>query len=300
MSTYSVQEWLNERAEEFRLTGKSREVIAAIASQPSRASYAAAKEVAEMARANVASVVRTAQALGFNGWPALRQELRARYLAALSAPEMAAHHGDELAAQPFDASLQRDITHLSEVSRWVDRDALSGIVEAVVQAQHTLIVGSGSYAAVSQVLVHNIAFAGYPVDAPTDSPAIATSVARLGPDDTLIAVGLWRLYESTVRAAESAHARGATVCAITDSIGSPLAEIADHSIIVPAEGVVYFASLTAAIAVANGICAEIATHDAERTKQSINRAEEEWENFRLVRLPPRTANSSERTNTVQP
>ncbi len=297
MSTYSVQEWLNERAEEHRLSGKSREVIAAIASQPSRASYASTKEVAEMARANVASVVRAAQALGFDGWPVLRQELRARYLAALSAPEMAAHHGGEMAAQPFDASLQRDIANLAEVSRWVDREALSGIVEAIVGAERTLIIGSGSYAAVCQVLAHNIAFAGYPVDAPADGPAIATSVARLGSNDTLIAVGFWRLYETTVRAAESAHERGATVCAITDSSGSPLAEIADHSIIVPAEGVVYFASLTAATAVANGICAEVAAHDPERTKQSINRTEEEWQNFGLVRLPPRTANNTERTNS---
>jgi DNA-binding MurR/RpiR family transcriptional regulator len=296
---YSVQKWLNERAEEYRLTGKSREVVAAIASQPSRASYASAKEVAEMARANVASVVRAAQALGFDGWPVLRQELRARYLAALSAPEIAAQHGDELVAQPFDASLQRDIAHLAEVSRWVDREALSATVEAVVRGHRTLIIGSGSYSAVCQVLAHNIAFAGYAVDAPADSPAIATSVARLTADDTLIAVGFWRLYETTVRAAESAHARGATVCAITDSTGSPLAEIADHRIVVPAEGVVYFASLTAAIAVANGICAEIAAHDAERTKQSINRAEEEWQNFRLVRLPPRTANNTERTNSSE-
>jgi DNA-binding MurR/RpiR family transcriptional regulator len=287
VSTYSVQKWLNELAEEHRLKGKSREVIAAIASQPSRSSYASAKEVAEMARANVASVVRAAQALGFDGWPVLRQELRARYLAALSAPEMAAHHGDELAAQPFDASLQRDIAQLAEVSQWVDRAALSGTVEAVVRASRTLIVGSGSYSAVCQVLAHNISFAGYPVDAPADGPAIATSVARLDARDTLIAVGLWRLYETTVRAAESARARGATVCAITDSTGSPLAEIADHSIVVPAEGVAFFASLTAAIAVANGICAEIAAYDAERTKRSIDRAEEEWQNFHLVRLPPR-------------
>lgn len=245
-------------------------------------------------------MVRAAQALGFDGWPVLRQELRARYLAALSAPEIAAQHGDELAAQPFDASLRRDIAHLAELSRWVDRDALSGTVAAVVRARRTLIVGSGSYSAVCQVLAHNIAFAGYPVEAPADGPAIATSVARLGTQDTLFAVGLWRLYETTVRAAESARARGATVCAITDSTGSPLAEIADHSIVVPAEGVAFFASLTAAIAVANGICAEIAAYDADRTKQSIDRAEEEWQNFRLVRLPPRTANSAERTNASRP
>lgn len=133
------------------------------------------------------------------------------------------------------------------------------------------------------MLAHNIWIAGYPARELLDRPAsIANHVARMGPGDALVVCSYWRLYDVAVTAAEEAHRRGATVVVLADNVSTPLREVADEVLLCPAEGTSFFPSLSAAVAVAQGLVATLASLDPDRTRAAMAASESGWETFELL------------------
>ncbi|WP_345559519.1 MurR/RpiR family transcriptional regulator [Nonomuraea rosea] len=288
-ATDSFEDWLRARVPERGLRGKAAAVLEVLLSQPRRALFGSAVELAQLAGANVATVTRTAQALGFAGWPALQQELRARYLSLLSAGQVAAEHSGTSSpgSSPSSRSLSRDLDSLALLTRRMDETVLLTIAEAIAAARRTVIVADGSYAAVGLALAHNARLAGYPVTAVTAGDAeLANAVAAIQAGDVLVAISFWRLYESTVLAANVARSRGVRVFALTDAASPALAAAAEEVVMVPAEGEAFFPSLTAGLAVAQALVTQLAAVDPARTGASIEAAEAMWTRFGLLHRRP--------------
>lgn len=279
------ESWLRGRVPERGLRSKGASVLQVLLTQPRRVSYSSAAEAAELAGVNVATVSRTAQTLGFSGWSDLQQELRARYLSSLSAPEVAAAQQTE--GELGGASLRRDLDSLAVLNRRLDEQLLRTIAEAIAQSRRTVIVANGSYFSVGSALGHNVQLAGYEATVVHDDAELANAVSRIEPGDVLIAISFWRLYQSTVTAAEEAHDRGARVFALTDAASPALAAASEQIVLIPAEGVAFFPSLAPGLAVAQAIAAQLSTVDPERTRRSIEAAETEWSRFRLLHRRPR-------------
>ncbi|MEV0703387.1 MurR/RpiR family transcriptional regulator [Saccharopolyspora sp. NPDC050389] len=276
--------WLRGRVPERGLRSKGTSVLEVLLTQPRRASYGSAAEAAELAGVNVATVSRTAQALGFSGWSDLQQELRARYLSSLSAPDVAAAQRteDELGV----ASLRRDLESLAMLNRRFDERQIRTIAEAIARARRVLIVAHGSYASIGAALSHNVRLAGYDATLTHDAD-LANAVSRIESDDVLVAISFWRLYQHTVTAAEEAHNRGARVFVLSDAASPDLAAAAEEVLLIPAEGVAFFPSLAPGMAVAQAIVAQLSTVDPERTRKSIEAAEAQWSRFGLMHRQPR-------------
>lgn len=285
VSADSFEDWLRGRLPSRGLRGKSAAVLELLLSQPRRASFGSSGELAQLAGVNVATVTRTAQALGFAGWPALQQELRARYLSSLSAGQVAAEHRGT--GSPSSRSLRRDLDSLALLNRRLDERVLLTIAEAIAAAGRTVIVADGSYAAVGLALAHNARLAGYPVTAVSAGDSeLANTMSVIGEGDVLIAISFWRLYESTVLAANEARSRGVRVFALTDAASPALASAAEEVVMVPAEGEAFFPSLTAGIAVAQALVTQLAAVNPSRTGTSIEAAEAMWTKFGLLHRRP--------------
>ncbi|MEV4729375.1 MurR/RpiR family transcriptional regulator [Saccharopolyspora sp. NPDC049426] len=279
------ESWLRGRVPERGLRSKGASVLQVLLTQPRRVSYSSAAEAAELAGVNVATVSRTAQTLGFSGWSDLQQELRARYLSSLSAPEVAAAQQTE--GELGGASLRRDLDSLAVLNRRLDEQLLRTIAEAIAQSRRTVIVANGSYFSVGSALGHNVQLAGYEATVVHDDAELANAISRIEPGDVLIAISFWRLYQSTVTAAEEAHDRDARVFALTDAASPALAAASERIVLIPAEGVAFFPSLAPGLAVAQAIAAQLSTVDPERTRRSIEAAEAQWSRFRLLHRQPR-------------
>ena len=282
--------WLRGRVPDKGLTPKATAVLDVLLAQPRRASYGSAAGLAELAGANTATVTRTAQALGFAGWPALQQELRARYLAALSAPEVAAEHtGIGETEPPSAAAVHRDVENLALLARRMDVEAVHVLAGAIATARRTIVVAIGSYSAVGVALAHNAQLAGYDVTlaAGYGGGGPANDVAAMTDQDVLVAISFWRLNQTSVVAAEEANARGARVFAVTDAASPVLARAAERVLLVPAEGVAFFPSMTAGLALAQAVVTELAAIDPARTRAAIEHAEAQWARFGLLHRQPR-------------
>ena len=278
----SVEEWLRSLLRAQRVSRAINDVVQAAISDPELASYASAFEFSQAAKVNVATVTRSAQALGFTGWPELRQEIRTRFVGALSAPEVAIVHSAHSSGRPFQDALSRDAESLAMVRRIVDANQVREFSAVIAGSRRRVVVAAGSVAAIARAFAHNAGLAGYRSELAYDSVTASNAVADFGPGDVLIAVSFWRLYRFTSIAVRQAKSLGASVCVLTDSAASPLVALADRVIIVPAEGVSFFPSLVPGLAVVQGICAELASIDPDRTQRSIAAAEEQWKAFGLL------------------
>jgi DNA-binding MurR/RpiR family transcriptional regulator len=285
-------DWLRGRVPDKGLKPKAAAVLDVLLAQPRRASYDSAAELAALAGANTATVTRTAQALGFAGWPALQQELRARYLAALSAPEVAAEHtGIGETEQSSAAAVRRDVENLALLARRMDVEAVHALAEAIAGARRTIVVAIGSYSAVGVALAHNAQLAGYDVTLASGygGGGPANAVAAMTGQDVLVAISFWRLNQTSVIAAEEASACGARVFALTDAASPVLTRAAERVLLVPAEGVAFFPSLTAGLALAQAVVTELAAVDPARTRTAIEQAEAQWARFGLLHRQPRNS-----------
>ena len=251
------------------------------------AGFAKAADVADAVGVSVSSITRLAQQLGFEGWPHLQHELRARYLAQLTMADVAEIHS--VTDPPFQGSLRRDAVSLAETIASLDDRTIARVAELLHGATRIHVTAMGSFAAVGLALSHNLLIAGYPTQALLDRDALLTNtVATLGPGDVLVVCSYWRHYRTVVGAAVAAHARGARIVAIADYLPSQLAEVVDEAVLIPAEGSSFFASLTVPMAVQQGIMATLARLDPERTRRQISETERLWTEIGLL-VDPRSA-----------
>lgn len=277
----SVDDWLRSLLPGKGLGGSTQQVFSLMASQPAKASFAPAAELAELAGTSVSSVTRLAQRLGYAGWPDLQRDLRARYLAHLSMLEVSETHGN--GESPFRASLRQDADSLATSLRNLDEQRITRIAEILAASENIYVTAQGSFSAVGHALVHNVHLAGYPVRQLLDSPSmIANHVARMTAADSLVVCSYWRLYDVAVIAAAKAKARGAKVIVLADNISPALEKSADEIVLTPAEGTSFFPSLTAAMAAQQGIVATLARVDPARTRESLTAAEDGWQTFKLL------------------
>ena len=277
----AVQDWVSERAAEVALGPKALRVVEVIKAQPNLAAYASTADLASRAGVNVATVVRTAQGLGFAGWPQLRLELRSRYLASLSVNQVLREHAGVVGDPVVDA-LRRDVENLETTGRNVDTVAIRDLAGAIVAARRTLVVGSGSFAAPGLYLSYIAGTMGYDITLERHGGTqLASQITRLSQGDCLIIFNLWWQPREIVAAARLSREQGVTIGLITDRLSSALADCADHLIVVPSEGVSSFPSLTPTVAVVHALLSEAARLGGPAVETALKRTESAWSRLRI-------------------
>lgn len=275
----SIEKWAQD-LELLGTTPAGRQLLRALVSQPERASYSSAAQVAELAGIEASNVTRIAQGLGFSGWPGMQEELRGRYLASLSLIEIADLHSGDTATQPVQRSIAADLRALGLLN--IDPALCTTIAARLASAKTRLALGGGSFLSLAHIFASNCALAGYPTAHLSEAATVANAIARLTEDDAVVIFDFWRLYEGMKRAAAAALSRGATVVVITDQPNTELTRHSSHVITVPSEGGAYFPTLAPALVAANAVCSALALVDPEHTKEAIRRSEGIWTEMEVM------------------
>ncbi|MET9386934.1 MurR/RpiR family transcriptional regulator [Streptomyces sp. NPDC002928] len=273
----TIESWLAERTTNGVLGPQAERVAHLLVRMPQFASYSSAREIAERAGVNVSTVVRMAQQLGFDGWPQLREELRALYLASVSSGDISL---GPAAADPAAQMLRQDAHNITALTTPDNLAAIRATAQAIKTARRTLIISSGSGAGPAQILSYLGTIAGHDVQVSLDSATSqAVHVARLREGDCLVTINVWRLTRTLRGLTRLARQRGATISVLTDLRSSPLAEDADHLVITPIEATHPGPSLTGVVAAVQAILSELADDDALRSSGDIQQL---WQELDLM------------------
>lgn len=267
---------LGKRAEHTNLGPQADRVLQILGQMPQFASYASAREVAERAGVNVSTVVRTAQQLKFEGWSELRTALRAEYLDSLVTTGDGHPRSTDAAAR----MLAQDAANIAAASSTANLAAIKNVADAINTARRIIVVTTGTGAGPAQILSYVASIYGYDIHlAAGPATAQAVSVSKMDARDCLIVINVWRLTRALRGLTELGRERGATVAVLTDLHSSPLNSSADHVILTPIEGIGATPSLTAMVAVVQGILAELESTSA---MTAVRRIEQAWDTLDLM------------------
>lgn len=252
------------------LTPKQQDIARVIANNPFFASYASVEELAKKADVNPSTIVRFAQALNFKGYPQLRHNIR-HFVLHIMPDQERYHQKDDYFEQnvcKFEKMISLDIKNLEQTIEILDQEELDFFAEKIISSGKTIIISSGTYAAVGLVLSSLCQSMGYPVYLINQGgPHISAVLATLKQDDFLIGISYWRGLREIVTAMRWARENNIFTGAITDTVYSTLNEYSDHTITIPTEGAMFFQSLTASISVIYSLTLEIWERTSEKQKE---------------------------------
>jgi DNA-binding MurR/RpiR family transcriptional regulator len=229
-SALTLSAEIRQRFEEFSRSQK--DVGQYIVDHLDEAAFHTAEELARRANTSSSTVVRFAQALGFEGFPELQSAARDEYRRARGEGE-----GESLDTPPLfpidqtelEAALAADHVNVAETARKLDRDEVAAAVEAISRSEHTLLCGTDQMAFFASYLRHLLMLLDLRCEV-VASPS-QEGLARLGRiDDRTLVIGFsaGRPHPLVVRAMKLARHRRASTIAIADATLSEVAKLADQ------------------------------------------------------------------------
>jgi len=228
----TLSEEISERFEEF--SRSQRDVGQYIVDHLDEAAFHTAEELARRASTSSSTVVRFAQALGFEGFPELQEAARDEYKRARDDHDGAAPAASTPPLFPidqtdFEAALAADHTNVEETARKVDRAEVAAAVELISRAERILLCGTDQMAFFASYLRHLLMLLDFRCEVVT-SPS-QEGLAKLGRVDSttlLIGFSAGRPHPLVVRAMKLARHREANAVAICDATLSEVGRLADH------------------------------------------------------------------------
>ncbi|HEX6459499.1 MAG TPA: MurR/RpiR family transcriptional regulator [Thermoleophilaceae bacterium] len=273
-SALTLSEEIRQRFEEFSRSQK--DVGQYIVDHLDEAAFQTAEELARRASTSSSTVVRFAQALGFEGFPELQAAARDEYRRARessngSAPELTTQPLFPIDQTDFEASLAADHTNLEDTARKIDRDEVFASIELISRAERIVLCGTDQMAFFASYLRHLLMLLDLRCEV-VASPS-QEGLARLGRiDENTLVIGFsaGRPHPLVVRAMKLARHRKADTIAIADATLSEVAKLADQRLYYSSNGPAYVRSHTALLsliqALAYGVYALDESAYADRIK----------------------------------
>nr|MBA2792734.1 MurR/RpiR family transcriptional regulator [Thermoleophilaceae bacterium] len=206
---------IRARFEEFSRSQK--DVGQYIVDHLDEASFHTAEELARRANTSSSTVVRFAQALGFEGFPELQSAARDEYRRARegegSTPEVANPPLFPIDQTEFEAALAADHHNVEETARRVDREEIDASVELISRAERTVLCGTDQMAFFASYLRHLLMLLDLRCEVvASPSQEGLAKLGRIDENTVLVGFSAGRPHPLVVRAMKLArHRRAAPV-----------------------------------------------------------------------------------------
>jgi RpiR family transcriptional regulator, carbohydrate utilization regulator len=214
-----------------------------------------AQQVADLAGASRATVVRTCQSLGYTGYQQLRV-LLARDAGLVGSGATATAPAPTDAAGIVTGAFHAVAASVDAMVALLDRDAITTAVETLATARRLVVVGNGLSAPLAQDAAARLVSIGRPAEAPLDLIGQQIAARLLEPGDALLAISGSGSNAATVASARAATAAGAPVVALTAFSRSPLTATSDVHLVVTAPELTFQEELTLASRLPHAILVE--------------------------------------------
>ena len=229
-----------------------------------------------------ATVSRFVRRLGFSSYLEFKKSLIRTTLDGYSTIKRLAESSDaienrELIAQNVHAS---DIENIQKIRSDNTDATFEKVVGKICSARTIYILGLRSSYALAYYLSFNLRF--FLKNVVRIEPGVGDLPEQLvhaGPADLLFVISFKRYTQESVVIARRLKAMGLSVVSLVDSKLSPVAALANASLIAGTGIPSYFESYTAAMSLLNGLIAAVVLHKEEQAIPALERLEKVFEEF---------------------
>jgi DNA-binding MurR/RpiR family transcriptional regulator len=226
----TLSEEIRQRFDEFSRSQK--DVGQYIVDHLEEAAFHTAEELARRANTSSSTVVRFAQALGFEGFPELQAAARDEYRRARedgTASELISTPLFPIDQTEFEAALAADHANLADTAHKVDRDEVAAAIDLISHADRTLLCGIDQMAFFASYLRHLLMLLDLRAEVvASPSQDNLAKLGRVNEKTVMIGFSAGRPHPLVVRAMKLARNRHAATIAIADATLSDVAKLADH------------------------------------------------------------------------
>jgi DNA-binding MurR/RpiR family transcriptional regulator len=269
----TLSEEIRQRFDEFSRSQK--DVGQYIVDHLDEAAFHTAEELARRANTSSSTVVRFAQALGFEGFPELQSSAQDEYR---RARESSNGNGGSSAGPLFpidqteyEAAMAADHANIEDTAHKVDREEVAAAVDLISRAQRIVLVGTDQMTFFASYLRHLLMLLDLRSEVvASPSQEGLTRLGRIDRETLVIGFSAGRPHPLVLRAMKLARHRGARTVAIVDATLSEVAKLSDHALYYSSNSPTFVRSHTALLglvqALAYGVYALDESAYADRIK----------------------------------
>jgi DNA-binding MurR/RpiR family transcriptional regulator len=206
-----------------------RRVAEAIAADVDASIERTAQEIADAVGVGRTTVVRTAQTLGYDGYPQLRVALARERASAAPVHDTAA---DTTMLGALRGAVDRFASRLAHTVAAVTEETLAAFVDELDGSMRLLVAANGLSAPIGADLAMRLTSAGRPAEYVADTLGQQITASQLGAGSACLVVSGSGVNRASIDVMTAARASGARVLAITSFPRSPVAENADVALVV--------------------------------------------------------------------
>ncbi|MGF3054159.1 MurR/RpiR family transcriptional regulator [Microbacterium sp. YY-03] len=207
-----------------------RLVVDAIAQDRGKATELTAQELAEWAGVGRTTVIRAAQALGYEGYSQLRVALVQELASESSAPVV---ESDASSLGVIRGRMLQVGSRLEHTLAVLTPEAIDSVLDTLDTADRVLVVGNGLSGPLAMALVMRLNAAGRSVEYFADPIAQQIAAKQLGAGSALFVLSGSGASRPTLEVMNAAQESGARVIAVTSFARSAVAKLADVPLVMP-------------------------------------------------------------------
>lgn len=259
------------------LTPAERRVAEVVLENPQLVAFGTVADLADAASSGAATVVRLAGKLGYDGFTGLQASVQ-HALASQLRPA-AERIREPAATDAIGKHLQLELDNVTTTLRALEAEALADVVAHLADPARRVYVLSGdaSSGVAHQFVADLLSLRADVALMEGNEVAVRRTVALLRTGDVIVTIDLRRYDRWVIDAARDAQANGAWGVAVTDSLLSPLAALAERTLTVAAAGGGPFDSHVGTLALLNVLAAGVADRLRREATERLDRAESAWQ-----------------------
>ena len=241
---------------EPRLNVRRRRLVQAILENAEESCFLSSRELARRHRVDPSTIVRTVQALGYEGFSGFASDLRSHFLRSMNPYSVlqAGASRDLTLRNRVRQSLQEDLERLRSLQSGLSPDQVVALARQIHRARRIVVVGVDLAASLSWFLAYGLTALGFNAEAPAGSAGnLLHHVRFLTRQDLLIPISFRKCLKETVDAARLARSNGVPTFSITDSSNGPLGRHSDRYLSVSIQSSSIAGSYVAPIAALNAV-----------------------------------------------
>lgn len=239
-------------------------------------------QIAKTANVSEATVTRFLTNLGFSGFSEFKREIARQVLESFSTTQRLAESAEDLKARGnvFSEILQGDIENIQTLTATISDQLFEQAVNELCSARSIYVLGLRSSYALAFYLTFDLRFFLDKVilikPGIGDMPEQVLGVTK---DDVLVVISFRRYTRESFDIAEKIKKRAGSVIALTNSELSPVAKLADVTLVASTNIPTYIESYTAPMSLINALITAIALRKKDQAMSALNKLETTLEEF---------------------
>ena len=241
-----------------------------------------ANQLAKEAGVSEATFTRFITRIGFSGFSEFKREIGNFIIQGHSTTERLAESAETFGISDsiFLEILRGDIENIHKITNGISNELFEKAVEKLSSAKSIYLLGLRSSYSLAFYLAFNLRFFLKSVNLIKpgigDIPEQVLSAAK---GDVLMAISFKRYTRDIVNIAKKMKRKKAYIIAITNSHLSPIAQLADMSLVVETEIHTYIESFTAPMSLLNAFITAVALKKKKQALPALTKLETEFEAF---------------------